>query len=171
LAYIILASIIIFIFVFVIAVVPVVSNSMAPKLNDGDMTVVWRLSYIFSEPNRGDIVNIKTHDKMRYVKRIVGLPGEKIDYINGILYVNNIETKEEYISSSTITSNFTFEDICSVEDCPNGVIPKDMYLVLGDDREDSKDSRNPSIGLIQKKELKGKVLFKIWPISEISNLY
>ena len=61
-----------------------------------------------------------------------------------------------------------FEDICSKEDCPNGVIPDNMYLVLGDNREDSLDSRDSSLGLVPKDNIIGKSLIRIWPLNKIS---
>src|SRR5574344_534205 len=105
-AYIVLAAVIAFIFIFVIAVVPVAGNSMNPELNDGDMTIVLRFSYLFNEPQRGEIVNILTEDNLRYVKRIIGLPGEEIHYLNNVLYVNGKEVKEEYLKGNPVTYNF-----------------------------------------------------------------
>ena len=169
-AYIVLAAVIAFIFIFVIAVVPVAGNSMNPELNDGDMTIVLRFSYLFNEPQRGEIVNILTEDNLRYVKRIIGLPGEEIHYLNNVLYVNGKEVKEEYLKGNPVTYNFMFEDICTKKECKDGIIPEDKYLVLGDNREDSTDSRNKTIGLIDKNEIKGKVVFRIWPLKSFSKV-
>ena len=63
-----------------------------------------------------------------------------------------------------------FVDICSIEDCPLGVIPEDMYLVLGDNRSESSDSRDPSFGLVSKEQIKGKAIFKIWPINRFGGI-
>lgn len=169
LAYIIIAAIIAFVFIFIIALVPVAGNSMNPALNDGNLTIVNRLSYVFSDIKKGDIVNIKTKDKKRLVKRIIGLPGESVSYLNGELIINGVIV-EDFIDDKTITNNFMFEDICSNEDCPNGVIPDNMYLVLGDNRLDSYDSRDHDMGLILKNEIHGKVIFIVWPISDFSGV-
>ncbi len=169
LSYIITAAIIAFIFIFVIALVPVAGNSMNPSINDGDMTIVIRFIYLFKKVDRGDVVNIKTEDKMRYVKRVIGLPGESVKYLNGTLYIDN-EPIEDYVTDDVITNNFMFSDICSIEDCPLGVIPDNMYLVLGDNREDSFDSRDPDMGLISMNEIHGKVVFKIWPLNDASKI-
>ena len=163
LSYFITAAIIAFVFIFIIAIVPVVGNSMSPTLNDGDFTIVIRFIYEFKDVDRGDIVNIKTSDRLRYVKRVIGLPGENVKYLNGVLYINDVQVTD-YVSNDVITNNFTFEDICSNEDCPDGVIPDNMYLVLGDNREDSYDSRDPDLGLILKDEIHGKVIYKVWPL-------
>jgi signal peptidase I len=162
-SYFITAAIIAFVFIFIIAIVPVVGNSMSPTLNDGDFTIVIRFIYEFKDVERGDIVNIKTNDRLRYVKRVIGLPGENVKYLNGVLYINNVQVSD-YVSNDVITNNFTFEDICSNEDCPEAVIPDNMYLVLGDNREDSFDSRDPDLGLISKDEIHGKVIYKVWPL-------
>lgn len=171
LAYIIIVAVIAFIFIFIIAVVPVAGNSMNPTVNDGDLTIVVRFQYLFTDVNRGDIVNVKTNEKLRYVKRVIGLPGEDIKCIKGVLYVNGNPITEDYLESKVHTSGFTLDDICKENECPDGVIPDDKYLVLGDNREDSYDSRDPSFGLISKNEIQGKVMFKIWPFDDIYNVY
>ena len=163
--YIITALIIIIVFTFIVAFHPVAGNSMSPTLEEGQVVIVSKFSKNFQ---RNEIVILKK-DSKSYVKRIVGLPKERIDHINGILYVNNTPFKETFLNEDVVTSSFLFEDVCSLNDCPNGVIPDDMYLVLGDNRPDSVDSR--SFGLVNKKEIKGKVIFKIWPITNIGTVH
>ena len=167
--YIATILILIFIFTFIVAFQPVAGNSMSPTLEDGQITLVSRFSYYFKFPLRNEIVIIKK-DKKSYVKRIVGLPKEKIDYLNGILYVNDKPYKEVFISDDVVTSNFMFEDICSKEDCPDGIIPENKYLVLGDNRPESEDSRSKSFGLVDKSEIKGKVFYKIFPFNSVGKV-
>ena len=69
-----------------------------------------------------------------------------------------------------MTYDFLFEDVCSARDCPNGTIPKDKYFVMGDNRQESSDSRNTTFGLVDKSEIIGKSIFKIWPINKIGKL-
>ena len=169
--YIVTFVVIAVIFVFIVSVVPVSGNSMNPTLTDGNMVLVFKPSYWFSSIKRNDIVVIRTEDKIRYVKRIIGLPGERVDYLKGFLYINNEPFKENIeFGDNVTTNNFMMEDICEESECPNYVIPENMYLVLGDYRIDSKDSRDPEIGLVTKKEIDGKVVFKVWPISEFSGI-
>lgn len=161
--YIITALVIILVFTFVVSLQPIAGNSMSPTLEEGQVVVVFRL---FKNYKRDDVVVIKLDTKY-YVKRIIGLPGERIDYLNGILKIDNVAYKETFLEDGVITSNFLFEDICSYSECPDRVIPDNMYLVLGDNRPDSIDSRDNSFGLVDKKNIKGKVIFKIWPVNNM----
>lgn len=170
LAYIIIVAIIAFVLIFIIAVVPVAGNSMNPNINDGDLTLVVRFAYVFSSVKRGDVINIKTDEKLRYVKRVIGLPNEKVICIKNVIYINGVPLSEEYLGDDVFTSGFTLDDICKENECPDGVIPEDKYLVLGDNREDSFDSRDPDLGLISKNDIQGKVIFKVWPLNEFSNI-
>lgn len=169
-AYVVMFAVMIFIFLFVVAIAPIAGNSMNPTLADGDFVIVAKFSYWFSDVGRDDIVIFKDSERKKYVKRVVGLPGETIDYLDGFLYINDKPYKETLLDGSK-TNNFMFEDICSKDDCPEGKIPDGMYLVLGDNRRDSKDSRDHSIGLVSEKEIFGKIIFKLWPFSEFGKVY
>ncbi|HOP65685.1 MAG TPA: signal peptidase I [Bacilli bacterium] len=168
LAYIIVIIGTIFIFVYVFSFHQTVGNSMAPNLKDGDVAALSKISYKLFSIKRNDVVAIETADSSFYVKRIIGLPGEEIHYLDNILYINGEAYSEEFLSDDVETNNFMFSDICSIEKCPDGVIPSDMYLVLGDNREDSLDSRDSSLGLVSKEDIVGKSLFIIWPLNRIS---
>ena len=167
--YIVTIGILLFVFFFIVSIQPIAGNSMSPTLEDGQLTLVTRFTYKISNPERNEIVIINK-DKKSYVKRVVGLPGENIKYINGLLYVDEKAYKESFLEDGVVTSNFLFEDICSLKDCPDGVIPEDKYLVLGDNRPESKDSRDSSFGLVDKKEIKGKVIVRIWPINKFGKV-
>ena len=167
--YIITISIIIFVFMFVVAVQPIAGNSMSPTLEDTELTLVARFAYKISKPQRNEIVILKK-DKKSYVKRIIGLPGENIMFIKNTLYVNNKPYKELFLAKGVTTSGFTMDDICKENECPGGVIPENKYLVLGDNRQESADSRTKGFGLVDLKELKGKVFFRIWPISNAGKI-
>lgn len=165
--YIIVIVIAIVIFLYVISFQQIFGNSMSPLLKDGDVAVLSKISYKLVNVKRNDVVALKTKDGKLYVKRIIGLPGEEIHYLNNILYINGTGYTEEFLESNVKTNNFMFVDICNIEDCPDGKIPEDMYLVLGDNRGDSLDSRDSSLGLIHKDQIIGKSLIKIWPLNEI----
>lgn len=170
--YIVTFAVIAFIFIFIVSIVPISGNSMNPTLTDGNMALVFKPSYWFSDIKRNDIVVVRTEDKIRYVKRIIGLPGERVDYLKGFLYINNEPFVENIdFGKNVTTNNFMMEDICKKDECPNGVIPEDKYLILGDYRIDSMDSRDPDIGLVSKEEIHGKVLAKVWPISDFSSVH
>ena len=164
--YLLLIIVMILIFTFIVVFQPVAGNSMNPTLKEGDVILVSKLSKSFL---RNEIVTVIVNDKS-YVKRIIGLPGEEVHYLNDVLYVNDVGYKEDFLSEEVVTNNFMFVDICSIEDCPDGVIPDDMYLVLGDNRSESSDSRDPSFGLVSKEQIKGKAIFKIWPINRFGGI-
>lgn len=164
--YIITALVIILVFTFIVSLQPIAGNSMSPTLEEGQVVIVTKL---FNNYTRNDVVVLKLDSKY-YVKRIIGLPGERIDYLNGILKIDNMAFKEQFLDESVVTSNFLFEDVCPTWKCPDGVIPDNMYLVLGDNRPESLDSRDPSFGLIEKKNIKGRVIFKIWPINNLGSI-
>lgn len=168
LGYIVVIIITVLVFVYVFSFHQVVGNSMSPVLKDGDIAILSKITYKVSKVKRNDVVALKTTDGKVYVKRIIGLPGENISYMDNILYINGETYGENFLNDDVETNNFMFEDICSKEDCPNGVIPDDMYLVLGDNREDSLDSRDSSLGLVPKNNIIGKSLIRIWPLNKIS---
>lgn len=169
LGYIITLFIIIFIFTFIVSFQPVAGNSMIPTLEEGNVSLVSKLSYAFGDVKRNDVVVVK-QDKKRYIKRVIGLPGEKIDYLNGILYINDAGIIESIDGASENTTNFLFEDICPKEKCSDNKIPDDMYLVLGDNRKDSFDSRDSDLGLVSIKQIKGKAFFTIYPLNKIGKI-
>lgn len=167
--YIIIFLIIVFVFMFVIAIVPIAGNSMNPTLSDGNLVISLKFQYIFFNPKRNDIITFTDSSNKRYVKRVIGLPGESIDYLNGYLYIDGESYNESFLKDNK-TNNFTFSDICGKSKCPDGKIPKDYYLVLGDNRAASQDSRDPNIGLISKKNIDGKLVFRVWPIKEFGKI-
>ena len=151
--YTVIIILVLLIMTYVVSLQQVVGKSMEPKYKNADMLVLNKLNYKISNPKRFDIVVMTYADSKYLVKRIIGMPGERIEYINNALYVNGREIEEKFLKD-TKTDNFKLYE----------TIPKNYYLVLGDNREDSLDSRDERVGLVHKKDLVGKVLFRIWPI-------
>ncbi len=158
--YTITIIVVIFICVYMVSLQQVVGSSMNSTLKDGDITLLNKFGYHFFEIKRNDIVSIDYNDTKYLVKRIIGLPGEKIEYKDNILYVNDIGYYEKFLNEGTTTKDF------SIKDLGYDVIPEHMYLVLGDNREDSLDSRE--IGLIKEEDIEGKVFLRIWPLNKIT---
>ena len=156
--YIIIAIIVVLMRTYILTPVIVVGDSMIPTLKDKQILLLNKMNYRFNNIERYDIVVIKTK-KEELIKRVIGLPGENIEYKDNYLYINNkkIETKYNFE-----TEDFKLEDICN---CTQ--IPEDKYLVLGDNRENSLDSRYKKIGLIDKKDIKGSVHISILPIKKV----
>ncbi len=132
---------------------------MYPTLLDGDIMILNEIGYYLNGVDRFDIVVVKA-DGDKIIKRVIGLPGEKIEYKDNILYVNDEAIKEDF--SHDITHNFKLSDINET------IIPDDYYFVVGDNRGDSKDSR--IIGLINKKQIKGKTSFIVFPFSRMGSV-
>ena len=158
--YTITIIVVIFICVYMVSLQQVVGSSMNSTLKDGDITLLNKFGYHFFEIKRNDIVSIDYNDTKYLVKRIIGLPGEKIEYKDNILYVNDIGYYEKFLNEGTTTKDF------SIKDLGYDVIPEHMYLVLGDNREDSLDSRE--IGLIKEEDIEGKVFLRMWPLNKIT---
>ena len=108
---------------------------------------------------RYDIVVIK-EGRERIIKRIIGMPGESIKIIEGIIYINGEAIDDKYASS--YTENFSLSKF-DLE-----VIPEDSYFVLGDNRIVSKDSR--ILGPIKKSQIQGKAIYRIWPFNKFGDL-
>lgn len=158
--YIIFIVVILVIAVYVVGLQQIVGPSMTPTLRNGDIVILDKLSYRFSEIKRDDIVALYYADTKFLVKRVVGLPGETVEFKDNKLYINDKYYEEKYLDDDIVTDNFSLEELNYT------TIPDDMYLVLGDNRGDSMDSRDSDVGLIPKKDIYGKVRFKIWPINE-----
>lgn len=154
--YIIVVIFVLLFFIFVMGLQQVIGPSMNPTLNEGDIIITNKFIYRFKSIERNDVVVI-SQDEKYMIKRIVGLPGEKVEYQNNDVLINGKAYKETFTNSET--EDFTIQDL------GYDVIPEDMYLVLGDNRENSLDSR--TFGLISKNQIIGKAWIKIWPISEM----
>ena len=154
--YIVIIIVVVLIRSFVVTPVIVVGDSMKPTLNEGQILILNKLDYRFNEIERYDIVVIKV-GKSEIIKRVIGLPGETIEYRNNILYIDGHEETSE---DNFDTEDFTLKSICNCDK-----IPEDKYLVLGDNRQVSSDSR--IIGLIDKKDIQGTTQISIWPIKKI----
>ncbi len=154
--YIIVIIFVLLFFIFVIGLQQVIGPSMNPTLNEGDIIITNKFIYRFKSIERNDVVVI-SQDEKYMIKRIVGLPGETVEYQNNDVLINGKAYKETFTNSET--EDFTIQDL------GYDVIPEDMYLVLGDNRENSLDSR--TFGLISKNQIIGKAWIKIWPISKM----
>jgi signal peptidase I len=151
----------------VVASVEVVSGaSMEPNFYTNERILVDKITPIFDIYKRGDVVVfIPPNDqKLHYIKRIIGLPGDTIKVFNCKVYI--IRSGSKYLVEET----YIFDNLCTaggtaVKDGRSLKIPEKQYLLLGDNRPFSTDSRY--IGLVRKDKILGRVVFKLWPISEI----
>lgn len=144
--------------IYIVSFQQVVGPSMQNNLHSGDIVVLNKIIYKFRDIKRCDVVSFE-YDSKNLVKRIIGLPGEYIEYKDNYLYINGVKYTEDYLDKDTVTKDFKLEDL----EGNYTKIPDNMYLVLGDNRTDSMDSRD--FGLIDKKMIKGKISMRIWPLS------
>lgn len=154
--YVILLIAIILLKIFVVSFIVVNGTSMMDTLKNKDIMVLNKISYRFNEIKRFDIVVIKEKDEY-IIKRIIGLPGEKIEYKDNKLYVNGKYIKEEFTHKKT--------DDFSIEELGTSKVNEGEYFVLGDNRGNSVDSR--MIGFIPKKNILGKTSLTIFPFNRI----
>lgn len=143
---------------FIVTPIRVNMNSMVPTLNNGDIMILNRTAYWFKDIKRFDIVVINgNYTNNKIIKRVVGLPGDKVRYENNVLYINDVPVEENF--SHEVTPDFDLSQIKSGE---RGEVVKDgYYFVIGDNRTNSNDSRY--IGYISEKDILGKTNFIIFP--------
>lgn len=132
-------------------------SSMDPSLKDRDILIMEKASILLDNLNRGDIISFKHRsngEDVFFIKRIIGIPGDVVEIKNGSVYVNNEQISEEYLPANTLT--FLPED-----DYLKETLKEDQYFVLGDNRDNSLDSRFREVGVINKDKIAAKKLFKV----------
>jgi len=170
--------------VFVFTLSQVRESSMEPTLYENHQLVVEKLSYVFSTPQRGDIIVFVDAEKVsssitakftrlyedmfakisgdegrrRLVKRVVGLPGDTIDIKDGLVYINDVQAVEPYLVVPTNAKSLTYPLI----------VPEGEYFCMGDNRTVSLDSRD--FGTVPIEKIEGKILFRFWPLDKIGGI-
>lgn len=172
----------------IITITQIKEQSMEPTFKENDRVVVYKLGYYFSAPKRGDIVILNKNatkkgllvnminegkdifenisyrftgviEKKNLIKRVVGVPGDTIDIKDGSVYINgNLEEGYDFSGMTYENSDFSYPI----------VIPENKVFVLGDNRQNSLDSRG--LGLIDYAQIKGKVPFRIWPFDRFGKI-
>ena len=138
-------------------------DSMNVTLEDGDNLMVDKLSYRFSDPERYDIIVFpyQYQEKTYYIKRIIGMPGETVQVIDGMVYIDGEMLDESYGKEVMEYAGVASEPI---------ELGEDEYFVLGDNRNNSSDSRDPSVGNIKEDQIIGKAFLRIWPLNKFGIL-
>ena len=138
-------------------------DSMNVTLEDGDNLIVDKLSYRFKEPERYDIIVFpyQYQQKTYYIKRIIGMPGETVQVKDGLVYIDGEMLSEGYGKEVMEYAGVASEPV---------ELGADEYFVLGDNRNNSSDSRDPSVGNIQRDQIIGKAFLRIWPLNKIGIL-
>lgn len=157
-------------FIFANAIVP--TGSMLNTIQEGDRIIASRIEYNFHDPERYDIIIFKAPDevakgneKTYYVKRIIGLPGETVTVVNGVVYVadkdgNTQQLRDDFVTACTPTGNYGPYEV-----------PEDSYFVMGDNRENSVDSRFwVSTNYVHRDLIIGKAKFCYFPFDDAGKL-
>lgn len=142
----------------------VVGDSMRETLQDGDNLVVDKISYRFHAPERFDIIVFpyEYEDDTYYIKRVIGLPGETVQIDEeGYIFINGQVLEEYYGREVMEYAGDAAEPI---------VLGEDEYFVLGDNRNESRDSRFEDVGLIKRKDIIGRAIFRMYPFSSFGTL-
>jgi signal peptidase I len=140
------------------------SGSMLPTLDINDRLMVEKISYLFTAPQRGDIIVFNPTEELSkqkfndaFIKRIVGVPGDQLEVKDGKVYVNNQPLTENYISREPIRGQFG-----------PVIVPANQYFVMGDNRNSSYDSR--FWGFVPRDRIVGKAAFRFWPLNCLGEL-
>lgn len=155
-------AIFLIVYLFLLQPHQVRGQSMDPSFSDGEYLLTDKLSYRFGQPKRGDVVVFAAppNEKEDFIKRIVGLPGERVGIRDGKVYINGEVISEGYLAQDTLTPPGSF-----LEEGKEVTIAAGEYFVIGDNRLHSSDSR--AWGPVPKKNLVGRAWFVYWPPQEI----
>ena len=138
---------------------------MDTTLHDADRVLVNKLSYRLHDPNRGDVVVLKTIEgtgERDLIKRVVALPGETVEYRGCVLYIDGRELIEPYLDPAIVTPTNCGLEQAAIE------VPADHVFVMGDNRGGSKDSRDRTVGAIDYDDIIGRAFVVIWPLRDWS---
>lgn len=137
-------------------------HSMEPSLSHGDNLIVDKISYRFHDPSRYDVIVFPYQhaENTYYIKRIIGMPGETVQVTGGYVYING-EQLDEHFGAEVMedTSNNIAANPVQLGD--------DEYFVLGDNRNHSSDSRDPSVGILKRDQIIGRAWIRIFPFNQI----
>lgn len=136
-------------------------SSMETTLSDGDQLLVDKLSYRFQDPKRFDIIVFpyQYEENVYYIKRIIGLPGETVQVKDGYVYINGEKLESDIYGKEVMQSAGIAAEPITLGD--------DEYFVLGDNRNNSSDSRDPSVGILKRKDLLGRAWVRIYPFDKV----
>ncbi|HIS26236.1 MAG TPA: signal peptidase I [Candidatus Pullilachnospira intestinigallinarum] len=147
---------------FVLMNVVIPSGSMEDTIMTGDRIFGSRLSYEFGDPQRGDIVIFRYPDNEEelFIKRVIGLPGEKVEIIDGKVYINDSDQplEEDYLKETPIGSFGPY------------YVPEGCYFMMGDNRNDSRDSRWWDNTYVERDKILAKAVWRYWPLAKFGKI-
>src|SRR5690554_6649277 len=164
--FIVIVALFLLLQVFVAQHIEVNGRSMETTLNDKDHLILEKLSYRFNQPARFDIIVFRPFDTEEekntyFIKRVIGLPGETIQIEDGHIYVNGELLQEDYGNEAMKYAGIASDEI---------VLESDEYFLLGDNRNNSSDSRSSDIGPVSRDAIIGRAWARIWPLADMEIL-
>lgn len=135
-----------------------VGNSMSPEVESDEIVLVDRSAYLLREPQRFDVVLLRNASGDLTMKRLIGLPGDTVQIVEGMIWINGEELSCPYITEAITYAGIAAEPI---------VLEDEEYFVLGDDTQFSEDSRSADFGLVKRENLIGKPWFVLFPIKNM----
>ncbi|MFB7351125.1 signal peptidase I [Bacillus thuringiensis] len=158
----VIAMVLLLLRIFVFFPYSISGESMSPTIHNNERVLVNKLIFRISSVKRFDMVAIQTESGNKsLIKRIIGLPGERLEYKKNTLYINGQKVEDPFNDN---TNDFSLINTYNLKEIPSG-----KYFVLGDNRPFSHDSRSLDIGLISKSEIKGKIQFRFSPLDNFSH--
>lgn len=148
------------IYLFVAQPHKVSGNSMVPTFHNNDYILTDKLSYRLSSPKKGDIIVLKNprNESQDFIKRIIATPGDSVKIENGFVFVNGVKLNELYLPQDAQSQGGSF-----LSEGEQITVGENQYIVLGDNRNHSSDSRE--WGPVTRKEIIGKVVFRYFPVN------
>lgn len=153
--YVVIVVVVVLFRTFIATPVRVDGDSMIDTLHNNDILILNKMDKTYE---RFNIVVVDINGT-KLVKRIIGLPGENIEYKNNELYINNKKMEDK---ATIRTNDFSLKELYELEE-----IPQDSYFVMGDNRGNSLDSRDYRVGLIKKDDIVGITIFRLFPFNKI----
>ncbi|MGE8035317.1 signal peptidase I [Lysinibacillus sp. KCTC 33748] len=157
---------------FILSPVVVKGASMEPTFETGDKVIVNKVGPRITDYDRFDVIVFETKQDKHYIKRIIGLPGDRVAYKDDVLFINGeafdepylTEYKEGLLDKGDFTYDFTLE-----EQLGEMTVPEGHFFVLGDNRRQSIDSRNLDIGFVSQDKILGTAGFVLWPFERLGS--
>lgn len=144
-------------------------RSMEPTFHHSEKMIVNKLVYTFREPRRGEVIVFLAPEGKDYIKRVIGLPGEKVKVIGDDVYINGNLIDEPYIEAEVHRAreaggSYNHGFYSATEEL---TVPEEAVFVLGDNRPRSEDSRSPNVGFVPYKNIVGRADVVYWPLKQI----
>ncbi len=159
----VILAVMVVIYLFIMSPQEISGSSMVPTFQNGQYILTNKIEYKLHNPQRGDVVIFKAPNNPQkdYIKRVIGLPGERVILNNNVIYIDGQPLPESYLPPGLKTAPGSF-----LHENEEIIVPEDKYLVLGDNRPGSSDGRE--FGPVHKSEFIGKAILRYWPFTEFT---